>query len=369
MEAGLQIAPLEGDDLPVAGFENHRPPFGRPVAESARNFAVAFRPGGLDGDFQNHGAIGCYGLRLGNHIGHGRIRGLLDADIDVHQSRLRVRQGIAVGLQVRDSRVVPRGGRAVGEHVNESRLGIVARFLKLGRAEQAKGGIKSIGDRPVAGADREVLDPLPRRAARHRRFRRRIGGVQNRDPAGVADIVEKFLSAGLGVVEPGLAAGRVFHARAGIHDQHNRGGLLISEKAESVGKQFRPGESEAQQRDQQHPQREQNKMSQSQLALVGACRSCRNRNAGKIRCFGCWRMMRCSTIGTPTSTKPPSSRGWMNVITDPSVRAPEPASPQPGLPGLTREAGIRPAVYGGFPSAAQFTSPGSLSLTRHKWRA
>ena len=95
------------------------------------------------------------------------------------------------------------------------------------------------------------------------------GGIENRYPAALRQLVEQFQRPLLRLVEPRLAAQRVFHARARVDDQHC-GDRLPAGKRQPFAEDFGPGQRQADRGDQQDSQQKQQQMPELKLPLVQA---------------------------------------------------------------------------------------------------
>ena len=95
-----------------------------------------------------------------------------------------------------------------------------------------------------------------------------IGRVHDRNNRLVREFFEQLQRPPTGFIEPGFVAGDVAHAGCGVqHDDHRD--RLLPADVEALAFEGRLIQREAEERDDKHPHREKNEVSQAELALVG----------------------------------------------------------------------------------------------------
>ena len=99
--------------------------------------------------------------------------------------------------------------------------------------------------------------------------------------------VEQFQRPPLGILQAGDAAAFVLHAAAGVEEQDDGNGLILTDaERQSVGVQARPGQSEAEQSDEQHAQQQQQQLVEAQLAAVAVELLAQEAKRGEQQVFG-----------------------------------------------------------------------------------
>ena len=227
-------------------------------------------------------------LRLHGHVQNRRVRRLVDPDIDEQVRDLRGvrrRRRIAEFHQALGAGGIPTRGRAIPEDDHDPRQRFRAVGVLVGVLQRVVGGGERIGDRRGEARRRgDGVDFLVRIRDVVGEGGDRLVRVEDGHARTGREVVEELVGAALGLVESGNALHLVAHARAGVDDQHRRDRLLAEGGEERAAPEERElpdergfvlladfglEEREGEEKDQQHPQGEEQEVAQPHLALVG----------------------------------------------------------------------------------------------------
>ena len=157
-----------------------------------------------------------------------------------------------------DSAFIPAGTGAIGEdvqHLGEGLGGSIRLLIDL--FEEAISGFDLRGEGTAGMAQPKAGNALAGQAHRRAPFSVGLGAIEDGDSAAVGDLLEQFQGPASSFVEPGLARDGVFHAVAGIDQEHGVDGTTSSEgHPEAAAGEARPDQGQAQDRDQGHAQKQ-----------------------------------------------------------------------------------------------------------------